>query len=454
MNLKLSLVLFLISFSLTAQKKEVSDTLTIKMTPVISSRVVLYAAEGATQKYSSYADSDDGVFKLAIPKGSAKGMYRLVFNQKTMDYIDLLFLNQSFEIHFDPTKPDQNPVFINSNSNKDYFSKGAIIAKKQQKLDSLQVVYFQENEAKELKKIRKRYQETKAQLDNYLAAFYRAEKNSIVKDLIKANTRIQPKEPIKNPEEYLPFIKKHYFDTIDFNNPNLIYSSILIDKVMDFVFYLTVSNDVETQNKLYKEAVQDVLQRIDNPKLKTGFIEALIQSFARDENIILTDYLFTHFYDKLATSYQKKDFKQSILKELRTAVGRIAGEITWEENKKTMRLSDLKDHEYYILVFWSSSCPHCLKELPKLHEFTKDKKNIKVIAIGLETKESRGSWKSETYYYPEFTHIVGLGKWESPIARTYNVYSTPNYFVLDATKRIIAKPYEVVDLKVFFNGLK
>ena len=272
--------------------------------------------------------------------------------------------------------------------------------------------------------------------------------------MINANTRIQPKNPILNPEEYLPFIKKHYFDKVDFNNTNLIHSSILVDKVMDYVFYLTVSRDVETQNNLYKEAVSTVLQRIDNKQLKAGFIQALIQSFSKDENIVLTDYLFENFYDKLETSFQKKDFKDSIQKELRTAVGRTASDITWVEDEKTIHLLDLKGYDNYIIVFWSSTCPHCLKELPKLYEYTKDKKNIKVIAVGLETKESQGTWKSESYYYPEFTHVLGLEKWETPFARAYNIYSTPNFFVLNAEKQIIAKPYEVVDLKVFFNGLK
>jgi len=454
MNPKLSIVLFLISFSLFAQNKEPVDTITVKMSPVVSTRIVLYGAEGAKQKYITYADSGDGTFKLAIPKTQTEGMFRLVFNQKTMDYIDLLFSNKSFEMQLDPTKPDQNPIFKNSDLNKNYFTGFSIIGEKQQKMDSLQVVFFQEKDSKKLQKIESVYQKTQDQLSEFLTHFYNTEKSTIVKDLIKANARVQPLKPIKNPEDYLPFIKKHYFDAVDFNNTNLIHSSILVDKVMDYVFYLTVSRDLETQNMLYKEAVSIVLQKIDNQQLKSGFIQALIQSFSKDENIILTDYLFENFYDKLETPFQKKDFKKTIQKELKTAVGRTASDITWVENEKTIHLSELKGYDNYIIIFWSSTCPHCLKELPKLHEYTKDKKNIKVIAVGLETKESQGAWKSETYYYPEFTHVLGLEKWETPIARAYNIYSTPNFFVLNAEKQIIGKPYEVVDLKVFFNGLK
>ncbi|HIP48902.1 MAG TPA: redoxin domain-containing protein [Lutibacter sp.] len=454
MNPRLSILLFLISLSLFAQKKEVVDTITVKISPTVSTRVVLYGAEGAKQKYITYADSSDGVFKLAIPKTQTEGMYRLVINQKTMDYIDFLFSNTSFEIQLDPTKLDENPNFIGSNINRNYFEASKVIAKKQQIMDSLQVVCFQEKEPSKLKRITGDYTNLFWQLTEYLNHFNKTEKSTLVKDLIRANTRIQPQKPIQNPEEYLPYIRKHYFDAVDFNNTNLIHSSILVDKVMDYVFYLTVSRDIETQNNLYKEAVLFVLEKIDNQQLKSGFIQALIQSFAKDENIVLTDYLFDNFYTKLATPFKKKDFKKTIQKELQTAVGRTASDITWVENEETIHLLELEGYDNYIIVFWSSTCPHCLKELPKLHEYTKDKKNIKVIAVGLETEESQGTWKSETYYHPTFTHVLGLQKWETPVARAYNVYSTPNFFVLNADKKIIGKPYEVVDLKVFFNGLK
>jgi len=453
MNYRIFSLFFLMSLSFFAQEK-VSDTLTIKMTPPISTRVVLYGAEGAKQKYITYADSSDGIFKLAIQKSHSKGMYRLVFNQETMDYLDFLFLNESFEIQFDPTKPDKSPIYKGSAINNTYAQTVHFIGEKQQKIDSLQVLIFQEKEVTKLEELTKKYKSYQKNLIQYTNNFYQKEKNTLIKDLIKANTRIQPQEPIKNPEEYLPYIKEHYFDFVNFSNSNLVHSPILVDKVMDYVFYLTVSRDEETQNNLYKEAVLEVLQRIDNQEQKSGFIQALVQSFAKEENIQVTDYLFSEFYDKLNPPFQKKGFKSTIQKDLSTAVGRIAGDITWVEDKKTLRLYELKDYDHYVIVFWSSTCPHCLKELPKLYEYTKDKKRIKVIAVGLETEESKAKWKSETYYYPEFTHVLGLEKWETPVARLYNVYSTPNFFVLDANKKIIAKPYEVVDLKVFFNGLK
>lgn len=451
---KILSLLFFIPLSLFSQNEIASDTLIIKMTPTISKRIVLYAAEGAQQKYVSYVDSETDEFKLAIPKSKEKGMYRLVFDQKTMNYVDFLYLGKGFEIKFDPTKPDETPIFINSEGNTNYYTNLNAIGKKQQKMDSLQVLFFQTDDPKELKDLKKNYLKQQESLVTFIKNFDKSENNQIVKDLITANIRIQPKEPIRNPEEYLPFIKKHYFDSIDFSNENLVHSSILIDKLMDYVFYLTVSRDPEMQNKLYKEAVSHVLKQINNQDLKSGFIRALIQSFAKEENISLTDFLFNGFYDKLDFDFQDSEFRINIQQDLKTAVGRKASEITWIEDDKIVKLSELKDYDNYIIMFWSTTCPHCLKEMPKFYEYIKNNKKVKVISIGIETKDSQTVWKSETYYYPEFTHILGLDKWENPIARAYNIFSTPNYFVLNASKRIIAKPYELVDIKLFFKSLE
>lgn len=451
---KLILILLFIPLSFFAQKEKAPDTLVIKMTPIISKRVVLYAAKGAQQKYVTYVDSDSGEFKLAIPTNQKKGMYRLVFDQKTMNYVDFLYLKKGFEMKFDSAKPNESPVFTDSEANTNYYTNLNAIGEKQQKLDSLQVLYFQSDDLNTLDDLKKEYLKQQELLDTFITKFNSTENNQIVRDLIKANTRIQPKEPIRNPEEYLPFVKKHFFDSIDFSIENLIHSSILIDKLMDYVFYLTVSRDSEMQNKLYKEAVSNVLGIIENQELKSGFIRALIQSFAKEENISLTDFLFDNFYNKLDFDFQDATFRTDMQQDLKAAVGRIASDITWEEDDKIIKLSELKDYDNYIIVFWSTTCPHCLKEMPKFYDYIKDNKKTKVISIGIETEESQIAWKSETYYYPEFTHILGLGKWENPIARAYNVFSTPNYFILNTDKKIIAKPYELVDMKVFFKGLE
>ncbi|MGB2684354.1 MAG: TlpA disulfide reductase family protein, partial [Olleya sp.] len=105
------------------------------------------------------------------------------------------------------------------------------------------------------------------------------------------------------------------------------------------------------------------------------------------------------------------------------------------------------------IVFWSTTCSHCLEEIPELRKYVKtlDNKQLKVIAIALD--EDRYRWKDMTYDYPEFYHVFGEGKWDNEIGNNYNVKSTPSYFVLDSDKKIIKKPYDFKAFEAYFKTL-
>jgi len=134
---------------------------------------------------------------------------------------------------------------------------------------------------------------------------------------------------------------------------------------------------------------------------------------------------------------------------MKTAIGVNAPDFTWQENGVSKSLYSLIGHEYYMVVFFSSGCPHCKVEIPEFHDFIKDFDNIKILAIGLE--EESKDWELMTKYYTSFTNILDLKKWDSEKVRDYGVTAIPSYFLLDANKKIIAKPNDVAELKQMFQ---
>ncbi|NNL16765.1 MAG: TlpA family protein disulfide reductase, partial [Flavobacteriaceae bacterium] len=121
------------------------------------------------------------------------------------------------------------------------------------------------------------------------------------------------------------------------------------------------------------------------------------------------------------------------------------------DEKEEIKVSELESHKRYIVLFWSSSCSHCLEDLPKLkkHIAALKEGDTKVIAIGMEDEPY--NWNNEILYYPDFIHIYGEGKWDNPIGDAYGVAATPTYFVLDKDKKIIAKPYDFEALKAYLD---
>ncbi|PIE48384.1 MAG: hypothetical protein CSA40_00675, partial [Flavobacteriales bacterium] len=247
--------------------------------------------------------------------------------------------------------------------------------------------------------------------------------------------------------------RRHYFDHVDFNNINLIHSSVLADKVLDYIFYLTVAENPKKQNALYKETIDHVMSRMSNDLFRRSFMQSLIQSFGREENVEVVDHIFNKHYNKLPSGLQNPSWRSQILYELSTAVTRQAKNINIKtKDKGLVSLYNMHDADYYVVVFWSTSCPHCLIEIPKLYNYLKDETRVKVIAVGLEDEYNEKIWQSQTLRFPNFLHVVGLKKWDSQVAKDYNIHSTPNYFVLNKTKTIIAKPYDFKAIKKYFEA--
>lgn len=452
--------LLLLSVLFTLSNSFAQHSVVGKMKPINAKYtwLILYKLNGVNQKYIGNGDIKNGAFTVDIPKGSEAGMYRLLYDNANNKFIDFIYNNEDVSMEFHPDYPLQLVKFDKSKENilyQKYIDQTAIL---QNKLDSLQVVYFKTKDKSHEEKLNKFYHTDLKKLKAKQSNFETESKNTIAQHFIIANKRFYADNLIKDTQKYLNTIKTHYFDYVNFNDVVLKKSSLLIDRVMDFVFYLNTSNDPKTLLKLRKEGVDFALNKITEKNLKKDVIESLLYTFAQQENIKMVDYLLKTHFAKLPVGLQDYEFKEMIMDMLKTTIGNKAPEITWQEKGKTKNLYGLKDKKYYLVVFWSSTCPHCLKEMPLLHKYLEDKKDIEVIAVALETKVSKIGWVDEKYYYDMFTHVLALSTDDDSVFRSkyvkdYGVNATPNFFLLDANKTIIAKPYDVKELKKVYKKL-
>ena len=449
--LKKILFLFLLFTTLV----NAQHTITGKMNPPEKfSWIVLYQLKGAKQDYIVNTTVTNGEFTMTIPKTATPGTYRLIYDIQNRLFVDVIYNNEDISLTFNPLHPNQSIKFSTSNENKIYQQYLKAILKPQQQLDSLQVVYFNATDSKIDKKISELYQKQYANLQATQQQFETLSKEKLVNHFIKASKRYNAATPQKVPSEYLTEVKNHFFDAIDFNDNVLLNSTFISDKINDFIFYMNSSDDKATLTKLRKEAITEVLSKIKgNPKLSKDIQEGLLYNFAQQQDITLTNHVLNS-YIQLPKELQDVAFIGDIKGQLRTAVGNMAPNILWTKDSKPKSLHKLYGSPYYLVVFWSSTCSHCLKQMPLLRDYLKNRNDVEVIAIGLETEESKAGWKDETYYYPKWTHIYGKGKWKNTFARDYGVNATPSFYLLDTQKKIVAKPDDVEELKQFFKEIK
>ncbi len=445
---KIVAVIFLFSFGLQAQ-----HTITGRLiNPTKETWIILYKIEGAEQSFIANATVKDGRFSFKLKKDAKPGVYRLLYKIDRSDYLDFIYNNEDIDLAFNPKDPASTVVFNKSAENKIFENYARNIAIPQSKVDSLQLLYFQTTDKQKDVKIVKAYIAKINAVNNMQNKYENLSSKMLSYNFIRASKRYNAKLPFKNPEKYLIAIKKHFFDYIDFNNKILLKSTLIIDRINDFVFYVNVSQNPKTQNNLYKISIDDVFQKIDNKTLYKNMVYYFLKRFSNKDDKTITMFLLNNYFDKLPSSEQDLVYKKSILEQMKTVVNTKAPDITWQDFSGNHSLYQLKGAKYYLILFWSSTCSHCLRQVPLLYKYIKDKKDIKVVAVGLENGPN--PWNAEMRKYPDFIQVFGKNHWQNKFAKAYNIHATPTYIMLDANKTIIAKPYSLDDLEKFINKLK
>jgi thiol-disulfide isomerase/thioredoxin len=441
---KLILLLTLVSFSLQAQFKVNGE-----MKPSGKYNwVILYKIEGARQVFVKSGKIANGKFSFDLPANTKPGAYRVNYKTEGSGFADFLFNKENVAFTFNPDKAEETIRFSKSTENKLYQEYIKTVSSQQYKTDSLQIAYLKNPQVKTASL----YKTQLAKIAGLQKQYLVKSNGKMVYHFIKATNRYNNPVIAKDPQEYLKNINDHFFDTIDFDNKTLYNSTFLVDRITDYVFYMNYSEDPKKQRELYDNAVKRVLNKAKNQTFKKDITEFLITQFVNANNVDFADYLLNSFYKKLPTSTQSNEFTVNYLERTAVTVGRIAPEITWNTNGKNFKLSTINEANNYVLVFWSTGCGHCLREIPQLYTATKGIKNSKIIAFGME--DNNKEWNKHVQKHPNWHHIIGLKKWENPIARTYQIYSTPTYIVLDKNKKIIAKPETLDELQKIIKYLE
>lgn len=407
--------------------------------------VLLYKVTPTVSEYITNDQiKEDGSFTLKLDSTATKGMYRVVYGTPQEDYNFDVIYNEKEDIEL-TFNSETGVAFKKSVENKlitSYTNSMSMV------IQSIGNFYRQNSKDEDaLKSIFKTQKET--QLN-----FEKAAKGTIALEFIKANTPYIPSS-FEDVETYTKNLKAHYFDYLDFNNATLQSSNFLQERMLNYVFGVTEDGvDVETNYKKNIDTFFNVTKILPN-NIKQILLIDLWTQMADLGYESVANYISETYLIDVAVELNDQTLIKDLLLYSSLSNGKKAPDfsIEIEKDKKlvTKKLRELDLAKNYVIVFWSSMCSHCLKEIPMVQEFVKSKEKgfIQVVAIGLE--EEPYKWKDLTYDYPEFIHVYGEGKWDNEIGDAYNVSATPTYFVLNENKEIIGKPENFEALKMFFE---
>jgi thiol-disulfide isomerase/thioredoxin len=404
--------------------------------------VLVYQLTPGSQRYVADTAVTEGYFRLELPANISSGMYRLVYAvPQDSFYIDIIYNGQE-DVEFNFNLED-GVSFVTSGENTTYSNYLSEITLLEQQLADF---YESGNTSK------KEYREITKSLSEVQTKFEAKGTNTLVYQFIKANTPYIP-DSYEDFDAFFSNKKKVYFDHLDFSSRFLQSSGILKVALSNYVFS-ALPLDVKTKEAMQSAILENVAEVSEILKdtpipFKIVVFQALWKTANTSVLHLVSDSIFSTYLKDLADQIGDQDLIDEIELSSRLRIGTRSPEITWIKDNKTKILSGLEGAEHYVLVFWSSTCSHCLKELPVLHKELLNYKNVRVVAIGLEDNDT--FWKREIGNLPDFEHAIALGKWESNYAQLFGIKQTPTYFILDKDKRFVASPKDDKEVVSFLN---
>ncbi len=374
------------------------------------------------------------------------GLFRVIFNKNNR--FDFLFDNEDIEIKSDFNNLLDSVVVVKSQSNMLFYD--FIKQNKEYKIKNelLQFILdrYPKNEEyyNETVKTLTKLQEEYLYFVNMAAV---ENKGKFIAKYIKSSQL--PILPISlKHEDKIKYLRSNALNNVDFSDEALINSDVFTNKSIEYLTYFSNPQLQKKELELeFMKAVDSILQKAKiNKNVYTQIVEYYIKGFREFGFDFIINYLLDNYVikddlcieDKLEIALERRINQSKIFK-----VGNKVPNITiTDQNNKNINLYEINAKEI-LIVFYSSACPHCITQLPKIFEYYKKQtvSNFQVLAISMDTnKEEWLKYITENKF--DWVNANDLKGWESKAVSDYSVYATPTFILVDKDKRVISVPIE------------
>ncbi len=414
---------------------------------------------GATNIAVNYIDKETGFFTIKAPKkGFEQGIYRFVYSQHDMQYIDVILDGKESNIYFefDCNVIEQGPEFIESETNKKWYSykKNELTLKK----DIYTLYSFLVNYSKKDSSL---WQHNKEQYTILIKNYYKE-----LEDYLNSSPGFWAEAMIKNQPQFFPDINEHwkindsvsqdnYWNGINTSSPDLInsplYSELIIDYLQYYINPLMEFSEKEREEGFIKciDTIMTVFN--SNEEMQKYALSLLQLGFKEMGQERVLQYLDEN-YSKIAEQCQddanKAAFEARMKGYQAIKIGAKAPLIELKIDNKTYNLETISN-EKVLVIFWASWCPHCMKIMPKLNQWALEHPEIKILAVSLDTDET--AFNSTIKSFTNMLHYCDYKQWQSKPVEDYYIYGTPTMILLDENRNIETKFLNEVEFVKYFD---
>ena len=403
-----------------------------------------------------------GNFILEGNKPLPGGVYMAVSPKKVKLFEFLVNKNQHFKLVTDTANITMHLKAEESPENKAFFSYLQY---------SDRVFHKVQNLERQLKKTAKNSPEGK-KLQEEITAL-KKENQQKQQELIKTHPGLfvaklframQAVRPPKNPGSKdslfaYHYLVKHYWDNFDLSDPRLLHSPLYNQKIKTYFKQL-----VPLEPDSVIRAIDRVIALARPSKACVSYLVWYFTVEYQNPKYMGFDKVFVHMVDRYFAKEPIAHTSASVLKLLKERADKIrplllgnrAPELILQNTAGNFVSFYEVKSPFTLLFFWDYQCHICKRQLAELVPlYPQLKKQYGLQLYGICINPDLKAWKAavRNRHLPGI-QVNGTRSLKGDFTKLYDIHGTPQLFLLDKNKRIVAKQFSVNQLEKILENLK
>ncbi len=404
----------------------------------------------------------DGVFVFEGEEPLDGGLYFVYSPAPNSLYFDLIVAESNFSIETDTTDLISNMKPVGSTENKLFFDFQKFMREMQKRggeLNEKLKIANDPNEKQQLEEqLKKLDSEVKSYRNNILDNHSETFTATFIKSTMAVDVPESPKDENGNdldPNFSYKYYKQHYFDNIDFSDKRILRTPNFYGKVEEYMEKMTVKHP----DSIISSARTIIEKARANDDIFRYCVQTLTYKY-ETSNIMGMDAVFVDLAENYYLSGDAYWADDETIEKISDRVQRIKPNLIGKKAPMMLlmdtTLQPVNAHsipaDFTVLYFYDPDCGHCKKKTPVLRDLYHEKlKDMGVVVIAANIKKDVDKWKK--YIRDQKLDWVNLAdpNMRSNFRYEFNIETTPQLFILDSDKRIIAKKLDVEQVEDFIN---
>ncbi|MEZ5071904.1 MAG: TlpA disulfide reductase family protein [Bacteroidales bacterium] len=240
-----------------------------------------------------------------------------------------------------------------------------------------------------------------------------------------------------------------FFDGAGLDDPLLLHTPVYFYKMIDYLALVESGRGRgDASGPDYREAVDRIMVNVGgDPYLHAWAVETLLHWFEDRDLEEPQFYVWETYADEHCVSDVAALVEERMRANEAMEPGKRVPDVMFRDvTGVNHRLSTL-GHSRVLVLFWASTCPHCLDMLPHLVEWMEEANpDLLLVAVSIDADAANLEAYLEKWPLPGIV-VHEEGGWLGRMASDFRVYATPTLFLLDGEGVILDRPASLRQLQ-------